>query len=139
MHMYNNNKYMKKQFAVFLLRWLLNSFGLWVAVRLFGTGYQPSEIDAGLSVFLLAGLIFSLINSLLRPIVIILSLPAILLTLGLFTFVVNGFMVYISLMLAPGLKMTFLFSIITGIVLSLINYIVSSTLELRYETARKET
>ena len=130
---------MRKQFVVFLLRWLLNSFGLWVAVRLFGTGYHPAEIDAGIGVFLLAGLIFSIINSLLRPIVIILSLPAILLTLGLFTFVVNGFMVYVSLVLAPGLQMTFFHSIITGIVLSLINYIVSSTLELRYEAIRKET
>lgn len=129
---------MKKQFSVFLVRWLLNSFGLWLAVRLFGTGYEPVQIDNSFFVFLLAGLIFSLINSILRPIVIILALPAILVTLGLFTFIVNGFMVYVSLMLAPGLQMTFWYSVLTGIVLSLINYVVSSLLEIRYETARKE-
>lgn len=129
---------MKKQFSVFLLRWLLNSFGLWLAVRLFGTGYAPTEIDNAFFVFLLAGLIFSLINSTLRPIIIILALPAILVTLGLFTFVVNGLMVYLSLLLAPGLKMTFWYSVITGIVLSLINYVVSSLLEQRYEAKRKE-
>ena len=129
---------MKKQFTVFLLRWLLNSFGLWIAVQLFGTGYSDSQINESAWVFLLAGLIFSVVNAILKPIIVILSLPAILLTLGLFTFIVNGFMVYISLGLAPGLRMTFLYSIITGIVLSLVNYIVSSLVELRRESLQGE-
>lgn len=123
---------MRKQFYVFILRWILNSFGLWVAVRIFGTGYSDADLSASIWVFLFAGLIFSLINSVLRPVVIILSLPAILLTLGLFTIIVNGFMVYVSLLLAPGLHMTFWNSVLTGIVLSLVNYIVSSALELQY-------
>jgi putative membrane protein len=120
---------MKKQFVVFLLRWLLNSFGLWVAVQLLGSGIQDVEITTGFAGFLVAGLIFSIVNTVLRPIVIILSLPAILITLGLFTLVVNGLMVYISLLLAPGLHISFFNSILTGIILSLINYIVSSVLE----------
>ena len=123
---------MKKQFVVFLFRWALNTFGLWVAVRLFGTGFSDAEVDAGFWAFVLAGLIFSVVNSILRPVAIILSLPAILLTLGLFTLVVNGLMVYLSLALSPGLSMTFWNSILTGIVLSLVNYIVSSALELQY-------
>ncbi len=130
---------MRRQLVTFLLRWLLNSFGLWLAVRLFGTGYDIGAIDAGAGVFLLAGLIFSIVNSILRPIVIVLSLPAILLTLGLFTFIVNGLMVYISLLLTPGLQMKFWHSVLTGIILSLINYIVSSAVELRYESIRKES
>jgi putative membrane protein len=137
--MYTDTNFMRRQFIVFLLRWLLNSFGLWLAVRLFGTGYAPASIDAGAGVFLLAGLIFSVINSILRPVVIVLSLPAILVTLGLFTFIVNGLMVYISLALTPGLHMKFWHSVLTGILLSLINYIVSSAVELRYEAIRKET
>lgn len=128
---------MKKQFFVFIIRWILNSFGLWVAVRLFGTGYSGSELVTGVWVFLFAGLIFSIINSILKPIVVILSLPAILLTLGLFTIIVNGFMVYISLKLTPGLSMTFWNSVLTGLVLSLINYIVSSALQLQYERQRE--
>jgi putative membrane protein len=129
---------MKKQFFVFILRWILNSIGLWIAVRIFGTGYSDSELITGVWVFLIAGLIFSIINTIVKPIVIILSLPAILLTLGLFTIVVNGFMVYISLMLAPGLHMTFWNSVLTGIVLSLVNYIVSSALELQYARKMEE-
>lgn len=109
-----------------------------MAVRLFGTGYSDAELEAGMWVFLFAGLIFSLINTILRPIAIILSLPAILLTLGLFTIIVNGFMVYVSLLLVPGLQMTFWNSVLTGIVLSLVNYIVSSALELQYARRQEE-
>ena len=138
--MYTNTNFMRRQFAIFVLRWLLNSFGLWLSVRLFGTGYDIQTIDAGLGGFLMAGLIFSVVNSVLRPVIIVLSLPAILVTLGLFTFIVNGLMVYISLHLTPGnLEMTFWNSVLTGIILSLINYIVSSAVELRYEAIRKES
>lgn len=115
---------------------MLNSLGLWVSVSLFGTGYSQTTVSEGLWVFLVAGLIFSIVNSVIKPIVVILSLPAILLTLGLFTIVVNGLMVYISLALSPGLSMTFLNSILTGMVLSLVNYIVSSALELRYDKSK---
>ncbi len=121
---------MRRQFGIFLIRWLFNSFGLWVAVRLLGTGYSDAQVDSGFAIFLLAGLIFSVVNSVLKPIVVILSLPAILITLGLFIIVVNGLMVYLSLLLAPGLQMTFINSILTGMILSLINYIISSVFDL---------
>ncbi len=129
---------MKRQFFTFVVRWILNSFGLWIAVRIFGTGYSDQQLSEGIAVFLFAGLIFSVMNAVLRPIVIILSLPAILVTLGLFTIIVNGLMVYISLKLAPGLSMTFWHSVLTGLVLSLVNYIVSSALELEYRRTREE-
>lgn len=129
---------MKQQFFIFLVRWALNSIGLWIAVRIFGTGYTNEDLTAGFWVFVLAGLIFSIMNSILRPIVIILSLPAILLTLGLFTLIVNGLMVYLSLQLTPGLSMTFWNSVLTGMVLSLVNYIVSSALELQYARRAEE-
>lgn len=121
----------KRQLMVFLVRWALNSLGIWVAVRLLGTGLNGVEPAMTASVFIIAGLIFSLVNTVLKPVVVILSLPAILLTLGLFTLIVNGLMVYVSLQLAPGLAMSFGNSIIAGIILSLVNYIVSSALDLR--------
>lgn len=122
---------MKRQFFVFVVRWTLNSLGLWVAVRLLGTGYEAASVADVITQFLIAGLIFSIINSILKPIAVILSLPAILLTLGLFMLVLNGFMVYISLKLAPGLSMTFANSILAGLLMSLVNYIVSASVELR--------
>lgn len=127
---------MKQQFLVFVARWVLNTVGLWVAVRLLGTGYSNVDVTAGIWGFLFAGLIFSLANSFLKPVFVIVSLPAILLTLGLFTLVVNGVLVYLSLKIAPGLSMSFINSIITGIILSLINYIVSALMEIRAEKTR---
>lgn len=129
---------MKKQFNVFLIRWVLNSLGLWVAFSLFGTGYGTQDVSEGAWGFLLAGLIFSIINSILKPLAIVFSLPAILLTLGLFMLVVNGLMVYISLKLAPGFSMSFVNSILTGMLLSLVNYIVSAALELRQTSSARE-
>lgn len=129
---------MKRQLLTFAIRWILNSFGLWIAVNIFGTGYNDFQISSSFGVFLIAGLIFSIVNAVLKPIVIILALPAILVTLGLFTIIVNGLMVYISLKLAPGLQMTFWHSVLTGLVLSLVNYIVSSALELEYLKTHEE-
>ena len=122
---------MKWQFLVFVVRWVLNAFGLWIAARLLGTGIENVEVTAGTGGFLLAGLIFSIVNSVFKPLAVILSLPAILLSLGLFVIVVNGALVYVSIALAPGISMSFFNSILTGIILSLINYIVSAAVEIR--------
>lgn len=111
---------------LFIIRWLLNSLGLWISIRLFGSGYDDAFLSIGVSGLLLAGLVFSIVNSILKPLVVILSLPFILLPLGLFMFIINGLMVYLSLSLVLGISMTFFNSILTGIVLSLVNYIVSS-------------
>jgi len=127
---------MMQQFLVFLIRWALNALGLWVAVRVLGTGYENVDVTAGFWGFVLAGLIFSIANSLFKPLLVIVSLPAILLTLGLFTVIVNGILVYVSLAVAPGISMSFGNSIITGIILSLVNYIVSVAIAVRSEESR---
>ena len=122
---------MKQQFASFLIRWILNTIGIWVAVQLLGVIQVTPDSMTAITTYALAGLIFSLVNLIIKPIIVIFSLPAILLTLGLFTLIVNGFMVYISLALSPGLSMTFGNSILAGIILSLVNYIVSNALDLK--------
>jgi putative membrane protein len=119
---------MKKQFTVFVLRWALNSFGLWIASRLFGGSFE--DTNATLTTFMVAGLALSLANSFLKPIVIVLSLPAILLTLGLFILVVNGLMVYIALKFVPGMHISFVASILTGMIISLINYVINGIMDL---------
>ncbi len=121
---------MKRQFALFLLRWLLNSFALWIAIRLLSNS-DFADSSAGVTAFLFAGLVLSLVNTLLRPIIIVLALPAILLTLGLFMLVVNGLMVYIALKLVPNFDITFVGAVLTGMIVSLTNYLLSSIMELR--------
>src|SRR6266536_4551340 len=81
----------------FLLRWLVNFLGLWTAATLLtGISYQQH-----LRVLIWAALVFSLVNAVIRPLVVILSLPAIVLSLGLFTFIINAFMLYLVTIIYP--------------------------------------
>ena len=118
-----------RRYIAFLVRWVLTSLGLWIVIRLFG---RENSVTLGQSIatFLLAGLIFAVVNSVLKPIITILSLPFVLITLGLFMLIVNGLMVWLTIKLAPNLEMSFGWSIISGIVLSLVNYLVSETNDL---------
>lgn len=118
---------MKYQFLFFLLRWVLNSFGLWVAARIL-SGVHYDTVDA-LSVFLLAGLILSICNAILRPILLILALPAIVLSLGLFMLVVNGFLVWLVSVIVPGLEMTFWSAILASIIVSILNFVFTMLIE----------
>lgn len=120
---------MQRQFLLFLLRWVFNSLGLWVAARILsGNGITYNEAE-GISLFLIAGFVLSLLNVILKPLIIILSLPAILLTLGLFTLVVNGVTVYLASKLVPGLEITFWAAILAGMIISLINYVLTSLVD----------
>jgi putative membrane protein len=126
---------MRAQLLFFIIRWLLVSFGLWVASRLLGGSFEDS--GATTSTFLIAGLVLSLVNTLLKPIIVVLSLPAILVTLGLFMLIVNGLMVYIALKFVSGLEVTFWGAVLTGMIISLINYILTGIMD--YKDTYKET
>jgi putative membrane protein len=117
------------KYIKFLIRWGLTSLGLWITVRLFG---HEADVTMAQSVatFLLAGLIFAVVNSILKPVITILSLPFVLVTLGLFMLIINGLMVWLTILIVPNLEMSFPAAIISGIVLSLVNYLVSEVNEL---------
>lgn len=121
---------MQRQFILFLIRWVLNSFGLWVAVRLLAGNGVTYDESQGFVLFFWAGLVLSLVNVVLKPIIVILSLPAILLTLGLFTLIVNGFMVWIAGALVGGLHISFWAAVLAGMIISLINYVLTNLLDL---------
>lgn len=122
---------MKQQLLFFLVRWVFNSLGLWIAARIFSGHGITFDESQGLALFLIAGFVLSLVNAILKPIIVILSLPAILLTLGLFTLIVNGFTVYIAGMLVPGFDITFWTAVLAGMIVSLINYVLTNLIELR--------
>jgi putative membrane protein len=113
---------MKKQFAQFLVRWGLNTMGLFAASLLLkGITYQDQS-----SVLLIAALVLSIINALIKPFVMILSLPALLITLGIFSVVVNGFMVYLAhIIYKPFQVSSFGTAILAGLVVGLVNYILT--------------
>jgi putative membrane protein len=99
----------------FLARLLLTAFGLWMADSLLA----GVRFDGAASLWW-AALLLGLVNALLRPIVILLTLPLTVLTLGLFVFVVNGAMVLLVAALMPafhveGLGAAILASVVVGL------------------------
>jgi len=112
----------KNNVIIFICRWFLNTFILWILASIFGR-VSPS---ADIGTYFLAGMIFSIVNSILKPIITILSLPAIMLSLGLFTLVVNGLVLWISLAIAPNISIGFWNAIVAGAIISLVNYMVNS-------------
>jgi len=84
-----------------LLKWALNSCALFIVMKLV-TGIQIDRFQD----LLLATLVLGLLNVFLRPIIILLTLPVTLLTLGLFAFVINGVMFYLAAHLVPGFHVT---------------------------------
>ena len=91
-------KQLEKQFTRLLIRWVVNSFGIWLAA----IALDSISLNSGINPIIIAGLMLALVNAILRPAVILLSLPAILLTLGLFIVVVNGLMVVLADKLYSG-------------------------------------
>ena len=118
---------MRKQLMFFVIRWLMISLGLWVTTHLLSNSFH--DTDASLATFLIAGLVLSLVNTVLKPVIVVLSLPAILVTLGLFMLIVNGLMVYIALKLVPGMDVSFWGAVLTGMIISLINYIITGIMD----------
>jgi putative membrane protein len=75
---------------------------------------------------IIVGVVMGLINALIRPLVIILTLPINILTLGLFTFVINALMILLAAWIVPGFSVTgfwaaLLFSVIVSLLKMLFN------------------
>lgn len=100
------------------LRWLLNAIALWLT----------SEIISGIHVEGIAALFFAAIvlgifNAVLRPLLIIITLPINLLTLGLFTFIINGVMLYLTASVVKGFSIEGFGSAVVGaLVLSIVSF-----------------
>ncbi|WP_135466078.1 phage holin family protein [Crenalkalicoccus roseus] len=80
-----------------LARVFITAFALWIA-----TEVVPGIEARGLGWLLLAALVFGLVNALVRPPVFLLTLPLTLLTFGLFLFVLNGLMLWLTALVLPG-------------------------------------
>jgi putative membrane protein len=119
-------KYNKPPYR-FLTRWLVCGLGLWIAGNLLSNSISYSS---KLDVIVVAGLILAIINTILKPFIIILSLPALVFSLGLFMIVINGVTVYIASKLYHPLHITnFWAAVFAGMVIGLVNYLVTAILE----------
>lgn len=86
-----------------ILRLLINAAALWVATQV----VSGISFDGDWRPLLLVALVFGVLNALVRPILIILTFPFLLVTLGLFTLVLNAFMLWLTSALSGALGLGF--------------------------------
>lgn len=99
-----------------LINWIIIAFSLILIAKLL-----PGIAIDSFTVALLAALAIVLVNLLVKPIVMLLTLPINLITLGLFSFVVNALMFALAAWLVPGFEVAnFLYALLGSLLLSLI-------------------
>ena len=105
----------------FLARWALSSLGMWICITLFGviTGENRFEI------YVVAGLVFSLVNSIVRPLATMVAVPLIFFTMGLFKLVINIAIVGITIWIVPDVSMSLGGACLSSLVMSLVNGLVN--------------
>ena len=113
--------------APFLIHWLVTAVALLVSARLVpGIGFSSTQI------LLISALVLGLVNAIVRPVMVFLTLPITVLTLGLFLLVVNGIALAIAAWLVPGFRVASLGSAVLGaLVISLVSYLLGRLLEPR--------
>lgn len=103
----------------FLIRGLITALGLWVA-----SAILPGVHSTGFLPILGAGLLLGLVNAIIRPVIIILTLPITIVTLGLFLLVINALMVILVGKMMGGFSVDgFLPALFTAIIVSIVSWI----------------
>jgi putative membrane protein len=95
------------------------------AIGLLATTVVPGIVFTGSWVQLLVGgVVFGLFNLIVRPLALLLSLPALILTLGLFYFILNGILLWVAQFVIPGYLVNGLWAgILGGFVLMFVNWV----------------
>ena len=102
-----------------LIRWALNAVALWLTVQL-NVGLSMSR--DGLGPLLAAALVLGLVNAVVRPVMVVLTLPLTFLTLGLFLLVVNAAVFGLAAALVSGFRVrNFWAALVGSVLLSLLN------------------
>jgi putative membrane protein len=109
----------------FLLRIVVNAF----AIYLVGMIVPGIEVE-GVWTALGAGLVLGLVNALVRPILIVLTLPVTILTLGLFLFLLNAFCLWLTSRLVEGFEVQGFFPAVFGALLvSVVSSVVTNVVD----------
>ena len=106
----------------FIFRWILTTISVVIAAAIL-SGIRYDTVSA----LILASLLLGILNAFVRPVLLILSAPLILLTLGLFIFIVNGLMLYWVPSLVSGFHVDSFGSAFWGaILISIISWVLSA-------------
>ena len=98
------------------------------AIALLATTVVPGiTFQGNWLTLVVAGIVFGLFNLIVRPIAFVLSLPVLVLTLGLFYFVLNGILLWLAQFVVPGYRVSGLLAGILGsIVITVVNWILGA-------------
>jgi putative membrane protein len=108
-----------------LLRWLLLAAALMFVAYLY-----PGVAVKSFGSAMLAALVLGLLNAVVRPILVLLTLPVTLITLGLFLFVINALMFYFAANILDGLQVSgFVAALIGSLIYSLLGLLIDAALE----------
>jgi putative membrane protein len=108
----------------FIVQGLAAALGFWVSARL-----VPGVHAHGVGSLLAAGFILGVINILVRPVLILLTIPLTLITLGLFLFVVNGITVWVTAAFLKGVQVDGLWpAILASVVITVISWLARAVL-----------
>jgi putative membrane protein len=120
---------MLRHFVVRLgARWAVTSLGLWMAIALLGS--DRLSVEGNWATLLGASFFIALVNMVIRPILIILSFPAVVLSLGLFMLVINGFLILlVSKLYNPLFVKSFGVAVITGLIIGFVNFAITKIIE----------
>ena len=110
-----------------IIGWAINAVSLLLLAWL-----MPAVNVASFGVALIAALVLGLLNAVIRPVLLVLTLPVNVLTLGLFTFVINGFLFWLAARFLEGFSVSsFGWAILAAILYSLISWAVGALLPVR--------
>jgi putative membrane protein len=105
-----------------ILHWILRAMAIMITAYLL-----PGIIIKSFFVALVVAVVLGLFNTILRPILIILTLPINILTLGLFTLVINAGLIMLTSNVVPGFFVkSFWWALLFSLILSLVNAILHS-------------
>src|SRR5665213_318268 len=108
-----------------IVRWLLLAAALLLVARIY-----PGVVVASFGSAMIAAFVIGLFNTLLRPILVLLTLPVTILTLGLFLFVINALMFYFAASVLQGLHVTgFVAALIGSLLYSLCGLVIDAAME----------
>ncbi len=95
-----------------LFRWVIN------AAALLGIAYMLPGFDVdSIWIAILAALILGLVNAIVRPLLVVLTLPITVVTLGLFLIVVNALMLWLTSSIIPGFDISTFFVAVYGAII----------------------
>lgn len=106
-----------------LVNWLLSGFVIFMAAYLFQD--KGVHVDSFLTALVIA-IVLGIINAILKPILLLLTLPINVLSLGLFTLIINAVLIMLATVFVPNFRVdSFWWAFLFGIVLSLLNWFVN--------------